>query len=160
MDALDTVRRMRQLPTMQDNPIIMQSALVGFEVHADALAAGATDFLAKSIGHDALVDRVRELLAASADVGPDLLVRTALDIVDLLEVEIVRLLGKNADGSALMHSAASSEQDEQAALKFVQTVGQEPFDLQDGNLLAATLTSGMPRFDIPLDELAAAPGGE
>ena len=141
----------------------MYSALVGSEVHDDALAAGATDFLGKSIGHDALVDRVRELLAASADaggVGPDLLVRTALDIVDLLEVEIVRLLGKNADGSALIHSAASSEQDEQAALKFVQTVGQEPFDLQDGNLLAATLTSGMPRFDIPLDELAAAPGGE
>ena len=163
MDGLETCRRMRQLPYMLDKPIIMYSALVGSEVHDDALAAGATDFLGKSIGHDALVDRVRELLAASANaggVGPALLVRTALDIAVLLEVEIVWLLGKNADGSALIHSAAASELGEQAALKFVQTVGKEPFDLHDGNLLATTLTSGKPRFDMPLDDLAAAPGGK
>ncbi len=131
MDGLEACRRLRQLPHMQDKPIIMYSALVGSEVHDDALAAGATDFLGKSIGHDALVDRVRELLAATADaggVGPSLLVRTALDIADLLEVEMVWLLGKNADGSALIHSAATSEQGERAALKFVQTVGKGPFD--------------------------------
>ena len=64
MDGFEVCRRLRAQPDTASETILMYSAIVGEEVRARALSAGADEFLGKMISHAELVSQVRDWLAA------------------------------------------------------------------------------------------------
>ncbi|MGA9190710.1 MAG: response regulator, partial [Anaerolineales bacterium] len=69
MDGFEVCRRLRAQPDTASETILMYSAIVGEEVRARALSAGADEFLGKMISHAELVSQVRDWLAARSAPG-------------------------------------------------------------------------------------------
>lgn len=159
IDGLEVCRRLRGDPRTAHLPILLYSAVVG-EVRAQALAAGADEFLGKTLRHEELVAKVRDWMAARSTpggVGTLALVSVALDLVHVLDAELVWILG--ARHSSLQHMAVACERGEQQAVRFVQSVGVGPFPLDEGTFWGRTVVSGEWRVNIALEELARVPGG-
>lgn len=160
IDGLEACRRLRGDPRTARLPVLLYSAVVGEEVRAQALAAGADEFLGKTLRHEELVAKVRDWMAARSTpggVGTPALVAVALDLVHILEAELVWLLG--ARRSTLQHMAIACERGEQEAVRFVQTVGVGPFPLDDGTFWETVVAAGEWRVNVPLEDLARVPGG-
>jgi len=160
IDGLEVCRRMRGDPRTARLPILLYSAVVGEEVRAQALAAGADEFLGKTMHHEELVSKVRDWMAARSTpggVGMAALVAVALDLVHVLEAELVWILG--AQSSSLQHMAVACERGEQQAVRFIQSVGVGPFPLDEGTFWGTTVVSGEWRVNVPLEDLARVPGG-
>jgi CheY-like chemotaxis protein len=154
IDGLEVCRRLRADPRTSRVPILLYSAVVGEEIEAQARAAGADDFLGKTLHHVELVARVRDWLAAAAKpggVGPAPLVDLALDLVGLLQSELVWLLRQTIP--SMEHLAIACERGEQEARRFLSVVGKGPFPAQAGTVLGDALRQGRPRLDWALEEI-------
>jgi CheY-like chemotaxis protein len=140
MDGFEICRRLRSNPATSSETILMYSAVVGEEVRARALSAGADEFLGKTLSHAELVSQVRDWLAARAEpggVGSQAWVRVGLDLLTLFHSELVWLLEVGEEGAETL--AAVSERGEQQAMRFVQTLGAGPYSLEHGGFLAQVL---------------------
>lgn len=160
IDGLEVCRRLRGDPRTARLPILLYSAVVGEEVRAQALAAGADEFLGKTIRQEELVSKVRDWMAARSTpggVGTPPLVAVALDLVHILEAELVWILG--ARRTSLQNMAVACERGEQQAVRFIQAVGVGPFPLDEGTFWGTTVVSGAWRVNVPPEELARFPGG-
>ena len=62
IDGIETIRRLRQLPTCADAPIVMVTVIEDMKVRHDAFDAGATDFLVKPYDQYECRARCRNLL--------------------------------------------------------------------------------------------------
>ncbi|MEW6568888.1 MAG: response regulator [Chloroflexota bacterium] len=69
MDGLEVCRQLRAMPSTARVPILLYSAVVREEIASAARAAGADEFLGKTMNHAELVDRVRDWLAVVARPG-------------------------------------------------------------------------------------------
>jgi CheY-like chemotaxis protein len=153
IDGFEVCRRLRADPTTSRLPIFLYSAIVGQEVRAQAHAAGADEFLGKSLHHAELVERVRDWLATRSlpgAVGEPAMLQLALDLVALFEVEVVWLLTQQA--GAWRTGALASERGEQQARRLLEAAG-EPAKVGLGLAPQASLVRR-----ISLEELIAAPG--
>jgi CheY-like chemotaxis protein len=65
MNGLEAIQRIRQIPKLQQVPIIAISASVTQEDRANVLAIGASAFLSKPIDQDRLLQLIREYLRVS-----------------------------------------------------------------------------------------------
>ena len=65
MDGFQMTRALRAVPEYRDTPILVLSGLEEPEWPARAMDAGATGFILKSNNWDALVERIRQELAAN-----------------------------------------------------------------------------------------------
>jgi DNA-binding response OmpR family regulator len=160
IDGLEVCRRLRGDPRTARLPILLYSAVVGEEIRAQALAAGADEFLGKTLQHAELVSRVRDWMAARSTpggVGSPALVEVGLDLVHMLEAELVWILG--ARQTDVQHLAIACERGEQSAVRFVQDVGVGPFPLEEGSFWGAFFQGGDLRLNIAPEELERAPGG-
>ena len=86
MDGFEVCRRLRAKPDTADETILMYSAIVGDEVRARALSAGADEFLGKTLTHAELVSQVRDWLAARSGpggIGRPAWVQVGLDLLVL-----------------------------------------------------------------------------
>jgi CheY-like chemotaxis protein len=161
MDGLEVTRRLRADPRTTRIPILLYSAVVGDEIHAQSRAAGADDFLGKTVNHAELVTRVREWLAARSTpggVGQAELIDVGLDLLHTLEAEWVWILGAHAD--RIQHLAICCERGEQQALTIQRTIGPGPFPLEEGAFWGPVVLGGEWRMNWPLAKVAAVPGGE
>ncbi len=64
IDGLEVCKQLRQDAEMHEVPILLYSAAVGEEIRQKALAAGANEFLGKTLNHEELVTKVRNWLAS------------------------------------------------------------------------------------------------
>lgn len=72
MSGLDVLRRLRARYTPEQVPVLIYSADYTQETHAEAMRAGAQDFLVKgTVGWDKLLARIREMLNQRPPGGPD-----------------------------------------------------------------------------------------
>ena len=69
LDGLEVTRRLRADPRTARIPILLYSAVVGDEIRARARAAGADEFLGKTVNHGELVIKIREWMAARWERG-------------------------------------------------------------------------------------------
>jgi diguanylate cyclase (GGDEF)-like protein/PAS domain S-box-containing protein len=67
-DGCETCREMRTLPGGEYTPVLMVTGLDGADPIHRAFVAGATDFIAKPVNFELLVQRVRYVLRASQNV--------------------------------------------------------------------------------------------
>ncbi len=142
------------MPTTARVPILFYSAAVKEDMEAVARAAGADEFLGKMINRAELVDRVRDWLAVVArpgTIGEPLLGDVASDILDVLQAEVVWILGEGPTG--LIHLAAACERGEQEAQRFVELAGSGPHALVGSNVLAEVVLSGRGWLNVPLARL-------
>jgi DNA-binding response OmpR family regulator len=160
IDGLEVCRRMRTDPRTSRTPILLYSAIVGEEIEAQGRAAGADDFLGKTLHHVELVARVRDWLAAASrpgGIGPAPLVDLALDLVGLLQSELVWLLA--ARSGNFEHLALACERGEQEARRFLSVAGPGPFGAGVGTALGEGIRAGRPRLDWALTEVSRFPDG-
>jgi DNA-binding response OmpR family regulator len=140
IDGFEVCRKLRANPDTAGETILMYSAIVGEEVRARALSAGADEFLGKMLSHAELVDQVRDWLAARSapgGVGQPEWVQLGLDLLVLFRSELVWLL-EAGQGSVTTLSAVS-ERGEQQALRFVQKLGAGPLEGTPGSFLGGIL---------------------
>lgn len=159
-DGFEVCRRLRANPDTNAIPILMYSAVVGHEVRARALAAGADEFLGKTMSHAELVSKVRDWLATRAlpgGVGDPAWLQVALDLLALLHTEFVWLLRVEPGGAVPL--AVAAEHGEQQALRFDQRVGHEPFPIESDSPFARILDQHALRIGWPVTELDGQPGG-
>ena len=162
MNGLETCRHLRADPRTAHLPIIMYSAAAGTEFQQNALAVGADDFLGKTMGHDALLERVRAILSKRAQaggVGAVSLVTTTLDICTLLAVDLVHLLRYDKESATLTHAATGATIGKEPAQKFLKTIGTGPYLLSSEDLFVTLFNSGRPRLDWPTREIAQQDSG-
>lgn len=155
VDGFEVCRTLRSDAATTDLPILLYSAVVGEEVRARARAAGADEFLGKTLHHAELVSRVRDWLASRSfpgGVGPPAAIEVALDLLDLLEVELVWLLEKRGVGYQTI--AISSARGQQQALRFQSMVGEGPFSADPETLFGSSEASRRLRMDWGLGEVA------
>jgi DNA-binding response OmpR family regulator len=163
VDGFEVCRRLRSDPRTSRLPILLYSAMLGEEGRAQALAAGADDFLAKAIGHTELVARVREWMASRVTpgaIGEPALIDVALDLLGLLDTDLVWLLAGVKAG--LKTVAAACVQGEQEARRFLEQIAsmRVPLALKHETFLGREALNGRQRFNWPLSELQLQPGGE
>lgn len=160
MDGFEICRSLRRDPETTNQTILLYSAVVGEEVRARARAAGADEFLGKTLHHAELVSRVRDWLASRSlpgGVGDPAAVEVALDLLDLMQVELVWLLHKQ---QGLYRTAGiSSARGQQQALRFQGLIGPGPFAPQAGSFFGRTEELRRLRMDWGLGEVADLVGG-
>lgn len=157
MNGLETCRHLRADPRTAQLPIIMYSAAAGTEFQHNASAVGADDFLGKTMGHDALLERVHELLSTRArpgGIGSPTMVATALDICTLLGVDLVHLLRVDENLSALVPAATGATAGQQPAARFAGAIGSGPYPLDGDHVFAMLYVADRPRLDWPTREIA------
>lgn len=160
VDGFQVCRAIRSDPATTNLPILLYSAVVGEEVRARARAAGADEFLGKTLHHAELVSRVRDWLASRSfpgGVGRPKAVEVALDLLDLLEVELVWLLEKADDGYETL--AITSARGQQQAIRFQSLVGEGPFRAASDTLFGHSEASRRLRMDWGLNEVSDLRGG-
>jgi len=141
IDGFEVCRRLRANPETASETILMYSAIVGEEVHARALSAGADDFLGKTLSHSELVSQVRDWLAARSapgGIGQSEWIQVGLDLLVIFRSELVWLAEVGREG-AVVTLAAASQRGEQQALRFVQKLGTRPLEIAEGGFLAGIL---------------------
>ena len=159
-DGFEVCRRLRANPDTNAIPILMYSAVVGHEVRARALAAGADEFLGKTMSHAELVAKVRDWLATQAlpgGVGDPAWLQVALDLLTLLHSDFVWLLRVESVGAVSL--AVAAEHGEQQAMRFDQQVGRGPFSLDPGSPFGRILRQHALRVGWPVTELDGQAGG-
>lgn len=159
-DGFEVCRRLRANPETNAIPILMYSAVVGHEVRARALAAGADEFLGKTMSHAELVSKVRDWLATRAlpgGVGDPAWLQVALDLLTLLHTDFVWLLRIKPAGAVTL--ALAAEHGEQQAIRFDQRVGRGPFALEPESPFARILAQHALRVGWPVTEFESRPGG-
>lgn len=140
MDGFEVCRRLRADPGTAGETILMYSAIVGDEVRARALSAGADEFIGKTLSHAELVSQVRDWLAARSlpgGVGDPAWVQLGLDLLVLFGTELVWLVEVTSDRAVTL--AVASERGEQQALRFMQALGAEPPTTDDESMLGSIL---------------------
>lgn len=160
VDGFQVCRTLRSDPATTNLPILLYSAVVGEEVRARARAAGADEFLGKTLHHAELVSRVRDWMASRSfpgGVGQPAAVEVGLDLLDLLEVELVWLLERVDDTYRTL--AITSARGQQQAVRFQSLVGQGPFGVGQNTLFGHSETSRRLRMDWGLSEVAELQGG-
>lgn len=160
VDGFQVCRTLRSDPATTNLPILLYSAVVGEEVRARARAAGADEFLGKTLHHAELVSRVRDWMASRSfpgGVGQPAAVEVGLDLLDLLEVELVWLLERVDDTYRTL--AITSARGQQQAVRFQSLVGQGPFGAGQNTLFGHSETSRRLRMDWGLSEVAELQGG-
>ncbi len=161
VDGYEVCRRLRADPLTSRIPLLLYSAAVGEEVRGQALAAGADEFLGKEISHTELVARVREWLASRAMPGgfgePNIL-QVGLNLAELLQVELVWMLGLYPQGMRTL--AVACERGEQEARRVLERVGCKALIAEEGSFAGECLRYGRLRVDWPLDEIRALEQGE
>ncbi len=156
MDGLEVCRRLRADPATTHLPLLLYSAVVGNEIEAQARAAGADEFLGKTLHHAELVNKVRDWMAARArpgGVGVPALVEVCLDLAGLLQVEWVWLVGDRGEG--FVHLAVAAERGEQEAVRFLQTVGKGPYPVEGETVLGVLFEHGRLKVQWALEEIRA-----
>jgi CheY-like chemotaxis protein len=159
IDGYEVTRRLRADPATKSLPILLYSAIVGEEVRAKARAAGADEFLGKTLHHGELVSLVRDWMAARAlpgGAGEPRLVEVALDLVEMLQVELVWLLGWKEHG--FQHIGLACERGEQQALRFLQITGEGPFSHAPDSPFASAFAALQPSEHWTLEMLRSANG--
>lgn len=159
IDGYEVTRRLRADPATKGLPILLYSAIVGEEVRAKARAAGADEFLGKTLHHAELVSLVRNWMAARAlpgGTGEPRLVEVALDLIEVLQVELVWLLGWQ--GRGFQHIGLACERGEQQALRFLQITGEGPFLRAPGSPFASAFAASRPSEHWTLEMLRSANG--
>jgi len=159
IDGFEVCRRLRAEPSTSRLPILLYSSVVGQEVRAQARAAGADEFLGKSLHHAELVGRVRDWLATRSlpgGLGEPALIQVALDLLALLEVDLIWLLTRQSDG--WRSAALASEQGEQQARGFLEKAGFGPNGITPA-ALAELPAGGKPMQRLELDQVRALAGG-
>lgn len=155
VDGFEVCRTLRSDPETTDLPILLYSAIVGEEVRTKARAAGADEFLGKTLHHAELVSRVRDWLASRSfpgGVGRPEAIEVALDLLDLLEVELVWLLDVAVEGYRT--AAVASARGEQQALRFHSIVGDGPFTADPDSIFGRSVVSHRLRMDWGMNEVA------
>ena len=66
MDGFETCRRLRQLPKLEQLPIVFMTALSDIHDKVRAFAAGADDYITKPVQHEEVLARVRVHIARRA----------------------------------------------------------------------------------------------
>lgn len=159
VDGFEVTRRLRADPSTKHLPILLYSASVGEEVRAEARAAGADEFLGKTLHHAELVSLVRDWMASRAlpgGVGEPRLVEVALDLVEMLQVELVWLLGW--ENQRFVHLALACERGEQQALRFLQIIGRGPHPSDRLSPLKTAFMASQPSQHWTLDMLRSIDG--
>jgi CheY-like chemotaxis protein len=163
VDGFEVCRRLRSDPRTSRLPILLYSAMLGEEGRAQAIAAGADEFLGKAIRHTALIARVREWMASRVTpgaIGEQVLIEVTLDLLNLLDTDLVWLLA--GAGSSLKSVAAASRQGEQEARRFLEEIARLgiPLELNQNCFLGREALNGRQRFNWPLSEMQLQPGGQ
>ena len=161
VDGFDVCRALRGDPKTSHLPILLYSAVVGEEVRARARAAGADEFLGKSLHHAELVSRVRDWLATRSlpgGVGDPAMVEVGLDVLALLEVEWVWLLREVTDEfetAAVVHKLGQQE-----AHHMQKDVEGHSFSAQPDSLVGEVLRAGRLRAGWELEDVASLQDGD
>lgn len=161
LDGIEVCRHVRADPMIAHIPLILYSSIAGAEVRERAMTAGADEFLDKTIHHAALVDRVRDWLAARSSpggVGSPPLVKVGLDLVSLLRTDWVWLLA--ARGDHLETLTVANVRGEQEASRFLERVGGALLRHQSDGPLARVLATGQPRREWAVADLRLIPLGK
>lgn len=90
MNGIDTCRRLRAEPHLQDTPVIMVTGNTGSYTLADAFSAGAMDYIIKPVQKVELLARVRSALTLKRET-------------DARKAREAQLLAKNLDLQRAMH---------------------------------------------------------
>jgi phosphoserine phosphatase RsbU/P len=90
MDGIDTCRRLRAEPHLQDTPIIMVTGKTDSRTVAEAFSAGAMDYIVKPVQKVELLARVRSALALKRET-------------DARKAREEQLLTKNLDLQRALH---------------------------------------------------------
>lgn len=161
LDGIEVCRSVRADPIIAHTPLILYSAVAGAEVREKAVEAGADEFLDKTIHHAALVDRVRDWLAARSSpggVGSPPLVKVGLDLVSLLRTDWVWLLAAREDHLETL--AVANVRGEQEASRFLERVGGAVLRHQADGPLGRVLSSGQSRREWAVADLRLIPLGK
>jgi DNA-binding response OmpR family regulator len=161
MDGFEVCRRLRANPATASETILMYSAIVGEEVRARALSAGADEFLGKTLSHAELVSQVRDWLAARSapgGVGRPEWVRVGMDLLVLFRSELVWLAEAVPNGVATL--AVASERGEQQALRFAHKLGPGSSGSAVEGFLAKMLSQAEPLIGEEVDTERPPEGGE
>jgi len=160
IDGLEVCRRLRANPETAKLPILLYSAIVGEEVRRDALAAGADEFIGKTLHHAELVSKVRDWLATSSlpgGIGKPAAVAGLKDLLELLDTDIVWAL--SVRGEQLESLALVCRLGEQEARRFLDTAGRGPFRMSMDMPLTRVLEGDRRVCDWTTHRLGKEPGG-
>ncbi len=100
MDGLEVMRRLRQLPTVKDVPIIAVSASISAQDRKQALEAGAKAFLAKPVELESLTKAVGGLLGLTWTYRPSVAQGTSTD------PSVQTLVPPPSDQTRILHELA------------------------------------------------------
>ena len=160
IDGLEVCRRLRANPETRTLPILLYSAIVGEEIRRDALAAGADEFIGKTLHHAELVAKVRDWLAMRSlpgGVGVPRAVEGLKDLLEMLDSDVVWALQERRD--ALEHLGLVCRQGEQEARRFLGTAGHGPFRLDLTMPLTQAARDGVSLRDYTANALSREMGG-
>jgi len=160
IDGLEVCRRLRANPKTAKLPILLYSAIVGEEVRRDALAAGADEFIGKTLHHAELVSKVRDWLATRSlpgGIGKPAAVAGLKDLLELLDTDVVWLLAEQDD--LLESLSLVCRLGEQEARRFLEIAGRGPYQLGMKMPLTLVLEENRQLCDWTTHKLGQEPGG-
>lgn len=161
LDGIAVSQHVRADRAIAHTPLILYSAVAGPEIRERAVKAGADEFLDKTIHHAALVDRVRDWLAARSSpggIGSPAQVKIALDLLALLRSDWVWLVAARED--RLETLAVANVRGEQEASRFLEGVGGAVLRQQADGPMGRVLASGQPRREWAVADLRIIPLGK
>src|SRR5690606_32664812 len=157
-DGLTICKRLRATPATSHIPVILITAYDPAVGRAEALMAGANDYITKPIILHDLLDRLNVLLAHDRDYigqGQRLLEETVHSALTVVPCNLAWLLSIDAGQQALVSRAMATGESDTAALRLIQHVDPPgrsdtiPLDPAD-NVLAQVAASGVAVFNLPL----------
>ncbi len=160
MDGIEVCKRLRDNPDTSSIPVVLITAHDPLAGRAQALMAGATDYVTKPIVLDDLWERVRHLLGHGGAVrhqAERLLQETAHSALVLLSADLVWLLALDPRQRALVSRGVASRREYSAIAGQLHsgttgTPNALPLDARDDQLVRITL-NGTARFNLSPDEV-------
>jgi len=158
IDGLTICKRLRATPATSHIPVILLTAYDPAVGRAEALMAGANDYITKPIILHELLDRLNVLLAHDRDYihqGQRLLEETVHSALTVVPCNLSWLLSIDTGQQALVSRAVATSESDTATLRLIQHVDPPgrceliPLDPAD-NVLAQVAVSGVAVFNMPL----------